>query len=76
MSSVQVAEIGEDQSEFQLNFDPAHPAADENGFVKVSNVQTILEMSNMREASRSYEANLNMFEAGRNMRNKLLDLLS
>ncbi|MGR3321934.1 MAG: flagellar basal body rod protein FlgC [Pseudooceanicola sp.] len=74
-SMVGVADISRDTADFELRFDPAHPAADDNGFVKVSNVKTILEMSNMREASRSYEANLNMFESGRKMRSQLLDLL-
>ena len=75
LSMVQVSEIGRDETPFTLRHDPAHPAADENGFVKVSNVSPILEMANMREASRSYEANMNMFEAGRKMRSQLLDLL-
>ncbi len=74
-SMVDVAEIARDNSEFSLSYDPIHPAADENGYIKMSNVNPILEMSNMREASRSYEANLNMLEAGRNMRNRLLDML-
>ncbi len=74
-SMVQVSDVTRDMADFELRHDPSHPAADENGFVKVSNVKTILEMSNMREASRSYEANLNMFETGRRMRSQLLDLL-
>ncbi|WP_375689915.1 flagellar basal body rod protein FlgC [Pseudooceanicola sp. LIPI14-2-Ac024] len=74
-SMVSVADITRDTADFELRFDPAHPAANEDGFVQISNVQTVLEMSNMREASRSYEANLNMFEAGRKMRTQLLDLL-
>lgn len=74
-SMVNVADITRDETEFELRYDPAHPAANAEGFVQVSNVKTVLEMSNMREASRSYEANLNMFEAGRRMRSQLLDLL-
>ncbi|MCA0964167.1 flagellar basal body rod protein FlgC [Salipiger bermudensis] len=74
-SMVEVDGIRRDDADFQLNYDPSHPAADADGFVKVSNVNTILEMSNMREASRSYQANLNMFETGRTMRTQLLDLL-
>ncbi|MCR8550562.1 flagellar basal body rod protein FlgC [Salipiger sp. P9] len=74
-SMVDVSGIRRDDTNFELRYDPAHPAADQDGFVKVSNVKTILEMSNMREASRSYQANLNMFETGRNMRSQLLDLL-
>lgn len=74
-SMVKVADIGRDQSAFDLEYDPGHPAANEQGFVKVSNVNPILEMSNMREAARSYEANMNMFETGRRMRSQMIDLL-
>lgn len=72
---VRVDRVGRDMSEFPVRYDPAHPAADEDGFVKRSNVSSIIEMSNMREATRSYEANMAMFEAGRNMRTRLLDML-
>ena len=74
-SMVKVSDITRDNTDFELRYDPSHPAADPEGFVKVSNVQTVLEMSNMREASRSYEANLNMFESARRMKSQLLDLL-
>ncbi len=72
---VRVDRVGRDMSEFPVRYDPAHPAADEAGFVKRSNVSSIIEMSNMREATRSYEANMAMFEAGRGMRSRLLDML-
>ncbi|MDX5382736.1 MAG: flagellar basal body rod protein FlgC [Rhodobacterales bacterium] len=75
VSMVRVAALGRDQAPFGRDYDPAHPAADTEGFVKTSNVNPLLEMSNMREASRSYEANMNMFEAGRQMRRQVLDLL-
>ena len=74
-SRVEVSDIGRDDSPFTLVHDPSHPAADENGFVKTPNVNPLLEMANMREASRSYEANMNMFEAGRRMRSQMIDLL-
>ncbi|SDG97324.1 flagellar basal body rod protein FlgC [Alloyangia pacifica] len=74
-SMVGVSDVTQDDADFELRFDPAHPAANQDGFVKVSNVKTILELANMREASRSYQANLNMFETGRTMRSQLLDLL-
>ncbi|RVV96889.1 flagellar basal body rod protein FlgC [Mesobaculum littorinae] len=74
-SMVAVAAVSRDMSEFELSYDPAHPAADEQGFIKMTNVNPLLEMANMREASRSYEANMNMFEAGRDMRNRMIDLL-
>ena len=74
-SMVKVEQIGRDKTPFKLVHDPAHPAADDKGMVKMPNVNPILEMSNMREASRSYEANMNMFEAGRDMRSQMIDLL-
>jgi flagellar basal-body rod protein FlgC len=72
---VEVDRIDRDQSDFRLDYDPSHPAADETGYVKRPNVDPIIEMANMREASRNYEANMNMFEAGRRMRGQMLDLL-
>lgn len=74
-SMVEVADVRRDDAAFSLRYDPAHPAANDEGFVQTSNVSPILEMANLREAARSYEANMNMFEAGRRMRNLLLDML-
>ncbi|MFT6676422.1 MAG: flagellar basal-body rod protein FlgC [Sulfitobacter sp.] len=72
---VQVSDIGHDPSGFELRFDPSHPAADENGYIKVPNVNPLIEMNNMREAARSYEANLSMMENARSMRSLLVDML-
>ncbi len=72
---VKVGRIATDNAPFNLMHDPAHPAADASGNVKRANVEPIIEMANMREASRSYEANLNMVETGRRMRSQLLDML-
>ena len=72
---VQTAEVGFDNSDFNLRFDPSHPAADENGYIKTPNVNALIEMNNMREAARAYEANLSMLENGREMRRQLVDLL-
>ena len=72
---VRLGEISFDQSEFNIRYEPSHPAADENGFVKYPNVNPLLEMSNLREASRSYEANLTMLTNAREMRRALIDLL-
>jgi len=74
-SMVDIKEIGRDATKFTTFYDPSHPASNKDGFVKNTNVNTLIEMANMREASRSYEANLNMFEAGRRMRAQILDLL-
>ena len=75
ISTVGVSSIDRDNSEFALRYEPSHPAADEKGFIKVSNVSPVMEMANMREAARSYEANMNMFEAARRMRSQIIDLL-
>ena len=75
LNMVRVGDVGRDNSPFALRYDPSHPAADAEGMVKMSNVSPILEMANMREASRSYEANLNLYEAGRKMRGLMIDLL-
>ncbi len=74
-SIVQVGEITFDETGFNIRYEPSHPAADENGFVKYPNVNPLIEMSNMREASRSYEANLTMLNNAREMRRALIDLL-
>ena len=72
---VNVSDIKEDQAAFRTKYEPSHPAADENGFVKYPNVNPLIEMSNMREASRSYEANLTILNGAREMRSALIDLL-
>ena len=75
MKLVEVDRVREDKSEFPLKYDPTHPGADENGYVKMPNVNTLIEMMDMREAQRSYEANLNMIEVSKAMLSRTLDLL-
>lgn len=75
MSTVRMTDVQYDQSDFTLEYDPGHPAADGDGYVKTSNVQTLVEMMDMREAMRSYEANLNMIESAKRMQERALDLL-
>ncbi len=72
---VEVSEITRDNTDFSVRYDPSHPAADINGFVKYPNVNPLIEISNMREASRSYEANMSILENARQMRQQLIDLL-
>ena len=69
---VQAATVDRDQTDFTLRYDPSHPAADENGYIKMPNVNPLIEMSNMREAARSYEANLAMLDKARDMRQQLV----
>lgn len=75
VSHVEISSVERDMTDFTVRYEPAHPAADESGFVKMPNVNPLIEMSNMREASRSYEANLTMLENARSMRNRLIDML-
>lgn len=74
-ASVRVKTIGTDSSAFRVEYDPGHPAADEDGNVKLPNVNALVEMADMREASRSYEANLQMMKQVRNMVSTTIDLL-
>lgn len=67
--------ISLDGSELEQVYDPAHPLADDDGYFRGSNVDLMIEMADSREARRSYEANLRMFDQSRGMLNALLDLL-
>ncbi|HAQ35418.1 MAG: flagellar basal body rod protein FlgC [Maricaulis sp.] len=72
---VRMDRVSADQSEFELVHEPGHPAADAEGYVRYPNVNTLIELMDMREAQRSYEANLNMVESSRAMMQRALDLL-
>ena len=72
---VRVDKIGQDMSDFELQYDPGHPAADEQGYVKMPNVSTLIESMDMREANRSFEANMNMVRTARDMISRTIDLL-
>ena len=61
--------------EYPLKYMPDHPGADENGYVKMPNVNMLIEVNDMREAQRSYEANLGMIEQTRGMMLRTIDLL-
>ncbi len=72
---VGVGPVRTDPSEFRVKHMPGHPAADSNGNVKYPNVNPLIEMTDMREAQRSYEANLNVIGATRRMIQRTLDIL-
>ena len=72
---VRVKSIIADRSEFGRRFEPDHPAADADGYVLTPNVKILLEMADMREAQRTYEANLQVIRASRNMLQKTIDIL-
>ena len=74
----QVVELGKvktDSSAFRLKYEPGHPAADTNGNVKYPNVNSLVEMMDMRDAQRSYEANINVISATRRMIQRTIDIL-
>jgi flagellar basal-body rod protein FlgC len=66
---------GEDPSPFQQRFEPGHPAANTDGYVKISNVNSLIEMMDMREAQRSFSGNLAVIETTRGMLVRTLELL-
>lgn len=72
---VKVAGVQRDNSDFVRKYDPSHPAADANGYVLTPNVKTLLESMDMKQAQRSYEANLNVIESSRTMLSRTIDLL-
>lgn len=72
---VDVQRYGVDRSELPMRFDPGHPAADENGYVRLPNVNPMIELMDMREAQRSFEANLGALEMARAMVQRTIDLL-
>ena len=72
---VQVDKIVQDQTKFSRKFDPAHPAADADGYILLPNVNGLVEMMDMREAQRSYEANLSVIEVSKGMLIRTIDLL-
>jgi flagellar basal-body rod protein FlgC len=74
-SVVAMGRVRTDPSEFRVKHEPGHPAADPNGYVKYPNVNSLVEMTDMREAQRSYEANLNVIGATRRMIQRTIDLL-
>lgn len=75
MDLIQVRKVGTDPRPFSLRFEPGHPAANADGYVLYPNVNSLIEMSDMREAQRSYEANLNTLNASREMLQRTLDVI-
>lgn len=72
---VRVKRVGFDRAAFRIEQDPGNPAADTKGFVKLPNVNILVEMADMREANRSYEANLQIFKQARDLASMDIDLL-
>jgi flagellar basal-body rod protein FlgC len=73
--TVGLGRVRTDSSDFRVKYEPGHPAADANGNVKYPNVNALVEMTDMREAQRSYEANINEISATRRMIQRTIDIL-
>jgi flagellar basal-body rod protein FlgC len=71
---VRVVEIGTDTSEFKYDYNPSHPDADENGYVRMPNVEVVQEMVDMMSAYRAYEANITALNTFKDMAVKTLEL--
>lgn len=73
--TVRVKDISPAKGELPVRFDPSHPAADERGYVRVPNVNSFVEVMDMREAQRAYSANLNVMEVTRSMLTRTIEML-
>lgn len=74
-SMVKVNKVVKDESPFEKKYEPNHPAADAQGYVSLPNVNPLIEMMDMKEAQRSYDANLAVMQTAREMNSKILDVL-
>ncbi|NQV80847.1 MAG: flagellar basal body rod protein FlgC [Alphaproteobacteria bacterium] len=73
---VKIKKVGFDRSDFTKAYDPGHPGADNDGYVLKPNVNTLIEAMDMREAQRSYEANVNALETARSMLMRTISILN
>lgn len=75
LNRVKVDKVRPDQSDFQRRYDPKHPAADRDGYVLAPNVNPLIELMDMREAQRSYEANLAVINSSRSLLSRTVEML-
>jgi flagellar basal-body rod protein FlgC len=73
--TVKVDRIVPDAAPFEMKYSPGHPAADANGYVRMPNVNPLIEMGDLREAQRSYQANVDVIDATNTMISRAVDLL-
>ena len=73
--TVELGPVRPDRGDFRLRYDPSHPAANADGYVQMPNVNRLVEAMDMRNAQRSYEANLNVVQSTRQMISRTLDIL-
>lgn len=75
IKKIEVKKILYDQSDFGMRYDPGHPAADDIGYVKTTNVNGLVEIMDMKQAQRTYESNLNAMDVTKNIMMRTVDLL-
>src|ERR1700742_2580060 len=75
-NTVSVGKVIEDKSEFRTQYDPGNPNADKQGYIKLPNVDPLVEIMDMKEAQRSYEADLTVMDATKQMLSRTVDLLN
>lgn len=75
VEGVRMKGVEPDMRDFKTEYDPGHPSANAQGYVKTPNVDTLVEALDMSQARRAYEANLNVIETARSMEMRTLDLL-
>lgn len=75
VNTVEVKKVLYDQAEFGMRYDPGHPAADEIGYIKTTNVNGLVELMDMKQAQRTYESNLNAMDVSKNIAMRTIDLL-
>lgn len=75
IDKVRVAKVDVDKGDFQRRYDPSHPSADADGYVLLPNVNSVVEAMDMREAQRSYEANLSAIDTARQMLTRTIEIL-
>ncbi len=73
--TVHVKQVGQDSSDFPLRYDPSNPAADASGYVKLPNVNSLVEVMDMHEAERAYNANVAVMQSARGMLTRTIGLL-
>jgi flagellar basal-body rod protein FlgC len=75
ITKVSVSKVGKDKSDFGLRYDPGNPGANAQGYVKLPNVKTMIEMMDLKQAQRSFEANVNVIDTSKSMMQRTIDLL-
>jgi flagellar basal-body rod protein FlgC len=73
--TVRIKQISPDKSDFPTRYEPSHPAANAQGYVQTPNVNSFVEVMDMKEAQRSYSANLNVMQVSRSMLTRTIDML-